>query len=69
MTQLLLNRAVARTTGESAATIRRMGFSLVGPMESDDDLDDLPRPQTVNWDQLDTQRPGFLPQRARYRRK
>jgi hypothetical protein len=69
MTQSLLNRAVARATGESVATIRRMGFNLVSPVEVDDDLNNRPRPQTANWDQLDTERTGFLPQRARNRRK
>jgi hypothetical protein len=69
MTQSLLDRAVARATGESPATIRHMGFSLLGPVETDDDLDDMPRPRTVNWDFLDAERIGFLPQRARCRRR
>ena len=69
MTQPQLNRAVARATGESRSTIHRMGFSLLDPPENLNDLDALPRPQTVNWDRLDARRPGFLPQRARCRRK
>ena len=39
MTQRLLHRAVARATGESTATVRRMGFSLVDPTENLDDLE------------------------------
>jgi hypothetical protein len=69
MTQSMINRAVARATGESRATIRHLGFSLLGPVETADDLHELHRPQTVNWDALDTERQGFLPQRARYRRR
>ena len=65
MNQSQLDRAVARATGESLATIRRMGFSLFDPTATCDDLDALPRPQTVNWDRLDSHRPGYLPQRTR----
>lgn len=65
MTQRKLNRAVARATGEALSTIRRRGFSIFDPEEPVEDLDALPRPQTVNWDRLDSQRPAFLPQRAR----
>ena len=62
MTQSELNRAVARATGESLSTISRMGFSIFVPEEAQDDLDALPKPQTVDWDQLDSQRPAYLPQ-------
>jgi hypothetical protein len=65
MKQSLLERAVALATGESLATIRRMGFSILDPVGGNDEL---PRPQTVNWDRLDAQRPAYLPQRARVRR-
>ena len=64
-----ISHAVARATGESLATIRRMGFNFAGPVEADDDFDTFSRPQTVNWDELGDRAPGFLPQRARYRRK
>lgn len=67
MDQSQLDRAVARATGEPLATIRRMGFSLHAPQAIQEDLDALPRPQTVNWDRLDAHRTGYLPQRARYR--
>ena len=65
MKQSQLDCAVARATGETLSTIRRMGFSLFEPSEVHDELDALPRPQTVNWDRLDSHRPGYLPQRAR----
>lgn len=67
MNQSQLDRAVARATGESLRTIRRMGFSILNPTENFDDLDAMPRPQTVNWDHVDASRPGYLPQRARCR--
>lgn len=69
MNQLLLNRAVALATGEALSTIRRMGFDIFDPVAADKDFDELPRPQTVNWDRLDANRPGYLPQRARSHRK
>ncbi len=69
MTQRLLERAVALATGEALATIRNRGFSLLDPTASLDDFDALPKPRTVNWDQVDANRPGYLPQRARLHRK
>ena len=62
MTQSQLDHAVARATHERLSTIRRMGFSLVNPAKS---YDALPKPRIVNWDRLDSRRPGYLPQRAR----
>jgi hypothetical protein len=63
MTQAQLNRAVSRATGESLATICRRGFVplTVGPVECER------RPLLIDWDRLDTQRPGYLPQRSRLR--
>jgi hypothetical protein len=57
MTQAELNREVASRTGESVSTIRRLGFNLL----------DIPcrPPLVVDWDQLDRQRPRFLPDRQR----
>ncbi len=69
MTQRLLERAVARATGEAFSTIRRRGFSIFDPTAGDKDFDELPRPRTVNWDRLDANRPGYLPQRTRCHRK
>ncbi len=42
MTQRELERELARATGESLATIRHRGFSLVEPPDDG--------PQTVDWD-------------------
>ena len=69
MKQSLLDRAVALATGEAVSTIRHMGFSVFDPTGPRDGFDELPRPRTVNWDRLDAQRPGYLPQRARLRRQ
>ena len=69
MNQPLLNRAVALATGEALSTIRSRGFSIFDPTAGDKDFDELPRPRTVNWDHLDANRPGYLPQRARLHRK
>ena len=65
MNQSQLDRAVARAIGEPLSNIRRRGFSLLDPAANPEDLDALPRPQAVNWDRLDSHRPGYLPQRAR----
>ena len=69
MSQLLLERAVALATGEALSTIRRMGFSIFDPTGPHDELDELPKPRIVNWDRVDANRPGYLPQRARLHRK
>jgi len=48
MRQAELNRAVARATGESIATVKRLGFRL-GPAASHEEEQD---PHTIDWDQL-----------------
>jgi hypothetical protein len=55
MPQSRLNHAVARATGESLATIARMGFVPLthGPVERE--------PRMVNWDKLDGERIGLFP--------
>jgi hypothetical protein len=65
VTQRQLNRAVARATGESMATICRMGFSALAdkPLEADCD------PLVGDWDALDAQGglglpPSFSPPAA-----
>ena len=57
MTQADLEREVAGLTGESVRTIRKRGFSLMTV--------EYPAPQIVDWDELDAQRPGMLPDRQR----
>ena len=57
MTQRELERQIASATGESIATIRRRGFSLVEPPELE--------PHTVDWDQLEADRVAILPANRR----
>jgi hypothetical protein len=57
MSQQELDCAVAEATGESLRTIRRRGFSIVDPSESDFDPEPNILPfQVVDWDQADRQR-------------
>jgi hypothetical protein len=65
MNQTRLERAVARATGESRSTIHHLGFGLLDPTGSLDDLDERPTPLTVDWDRLDAKRTGFVFQRSR----
>ena len=52
-----LNRAVARATGESVSTIRRMGFGPTGPeFDIDDDVSTQHGPSVIDWDELRAQR-------------
>jgi hypothetical protein len=53
MTQLELERELARHTGDSLSTIRRHGFGLVESPELE--------PLAVDWDQLDAERVRMLP--------
>jgi hypothetical protein len=57
MTQHELNCAVAAATGETLGDVRRMGFSLADPTETnfDPEPDCLP-PQVIDWDDLEAQR-------------
>ena len=53
MKQADLNRAVARATGESISTIKRLGFLIDDP----DHIDPLdPGPAVVDWDELQARR-------------
>ena len=52
-----LNRAVARATGESVSTIRRLGFGPAGPeFETDDEMPQQLGPSVIDWDELRVQR-------------
>jgi hypothetical protein len=57
MTQLQLDEAVARVTGESLRTIARHGFSVADPdlMDYDPEPYDV-EDRIVDWDALDAQR-------------
>jgi hypothetical protein len=59
MTQSELNRAVSRATGESVATIRRLGFLLSEPKDVFSDPEDEALGRSVlDWDALDQRRYG-----------
>ena len=57
MTQQELDRAVAEATGESVATVAKMGFVPLTsrPIERER------QPLMVDWDQADAQRPVLFP--------
>ena len=59
MTQSDLNRAVSRATGESVATVRRIGFLLSEPSDDfPEDDDEGFGPSALDWDALDHARLG-----------
>jgi hypothetical protein len=65
MTQRQINRAVARATGDSLATIARMGFGLVDPATDQDAWEPADfGPNVIDWDEREKQRLSYLPQRA-----
>lgn len=57
MTQEDLDREVAEATGESLRTIRRRGFSLIDPNQTDFDPEpnDVPA-QLIDWDEVQAAR-------------
>ncbi|HVX61725.1 MAG TPA: hypothetical protein VHC19_14015 [Pirellulales bacterium] len=62
MSRSRVERAVARATGESLSTIKRLGFSMIEPAAGN--LDDQPSPpNVVDWDALQQQRVGLFPHR------
>ena len=56
MKQSDLNRAVALATGETIATVKRLGFLLAEPHESVDPDSETSGPLVIDWDELDNQR-------------
>lgn len=56
MKQSDLNRAVAMATGETIATVKRLGFLLAEPHESVDPDSETSGPLVIDWDELDNQR-------------
>ena len=56
MRQADLDRAVARVTGETVSTIRRLGFLLVDPADSLDPDSAENGPHVIDWDLLQAQR-------------
>ncbi len=62
MTQSEIDLSVAIALGESLREIRRRGFSLADPVAVSFDPEPCQRPpQSVDWDQLDAQRPSLFP--------
>ena len=51
MTQLDLNRAVAKATGESVAVVDHLGFQLADPSEVRFDPEPR-RPLMLDWDNM-----------------
>ena len=56
MKQSDLNRAVALATGETIATVKRLGFLLAEPHERIDPDSEMSGPLVIDWDELDNQR-------------
>ena len=56
MKQADLDRAVARATGETVSTIKRLGFLLADPADSPGGDSDEQGPYVVDWDELEAQR-------------
>ncbi len=56
MTQRELDRHIASRTGEDVREIRRLGFSVADPFDTNfDPQPDYP-PQMVDWDEIDRRR-------------
>ena len=57
MRQADLDRAVARATGESVSTIKRLGFLLDEPLPGPEDVDiEGFGPYVLDWDEVESQR-------------
>ena len=54
MQQAELNRAVARATGETVSTIKRLGFLLADPADGLDPHEE--DAQVIDWDELENGR-------------
>ncbi|MCA8990744.1 MAG: hypothetical protein KDA88_02135 [Planctomycetaceae bacterium] len=53
MHQSDLNRSVARATGESVSTIKRLGFLIADPEQDLDPHDEELGPYVIDWDELE----------------
>ena len=60
MTQAELNRAVAKSTGETVSVIKHLGFNMADPEEVafDPEPDEV---RYVDWDAVDENRHALLP--------
>lgn len=62
MKQADLNRAVARATGETVSTIKRLGFQLEETASGDEPNSDDLAPYQLDWDTVEAERRGsFAP--------
>ena len=66
MKQADLDRAVARATGETVSTIKRLGFLLADPTEMLDPDSDDAGPYVIDWDEVEAQRDKGSTRRPRY---
>ncbi len=66
MKQADLDRAVARATGETVTTIKRMGFLLADPTDSSDPDAEEHGPYVIDWDELAAERNETNVRRPRY---
>jgi len=66
MKQAELDRAVARATGETVSTIKRLGFLLAEPADCLDPETDEHGPYVIDWDELEAQYHEAGTRRPRY---
>ena len=66
MKQADLDRAVARATGETVSTIKRLGFLLAEPDDCLDPESEEHGPYVIDWDELEAQRNETGTRRPRY---
>jgi hypothetical protein len=66
MKQADLDRAVARATGETVSTIKRLGFLLAEPDDCLDPESEEHGPYVIDWDELEAQRHEEVTRRPRY---
>lgn len=66
MKQADLDRAVARATGETVSTIKRLGFLLAEPDDCLDPDSDEHGPYVIDWDEVEAQRQETGTGRPRY---
>ena len=66
MKQADLDRAVARATGETVSTIKRLGFLLAEPVNSLDPDAEENGPYVIDWDEREAVRPERTTRRPRH---
>jgi hypothetical protein len=66
MKQADIDRAVARATGETVSTIKRLGFLLDEPANRVDPDAEENGPYVIDWDEQETERPERTTRRPRH---